>query len=89
MSSGAAQEAGLEEGKLQGIASPTSASRTITACSALVYQVPAKALKVSSVPFFNRRWWQAARHRQLKSLKTLLLKKKGQEEQEHSRHPYC
>lgn len=26
--------------------------------------------QASLVPFFNRRWWQAARHRQLKSFKT-------------------
>lgn len=52
--------------------SPHSASRTIPASSALDYQVPAKAPKVSSVPFFSTRWWQAARH--LRSLKTLLLK---------------
>lgn len=33
-----------------------------------------KTLKVSSVLFFSTRWWQAARHGQLRSLKTLVLK---------------
>lgn len=74
LSSGAGQEAALGAGRHQGIASPPSASRAIPACSALDYQVPAKAPKASSVPFFSTRWWQAARHRQLRSLKTLLLK---------------
>lgn len=64
--------AALGEGRHQSIASSHSASRTILASSALDYQAPAKATKVSSVPFFSTRWWQAARH--LRSLKTLLLK---------------
>lgn len=64
--------AALGEERHQSIASPHLASRTIPASSALDYQVPAKAPKVSSVPFFSTRWWQAARH--FRSLKIALLK---------------